>query len=105
MAGNPTVVVLGTSGGMGRVAAERVAPWAKSANWPSPTGSGPSAALLHEMQQISGQIEVVHAGQYVSRRSVLTVTLGFPGAGRGGAYTIGHPEPVTLCERMEVRGE
>lgn len=67
--------------------------------------SGVSAALLHWIQQISGQIQVVEAGQLVSRRPVAPVKIDFPGVGRGTAYTVGHPEPITLRERMGVTGE
>ncbi|MCP4224171.1 MAG: saccharopine dehydrogenase [Actinomycetia bacterium] len=69
------------------------------------TSGGVSAALLHWMQQISGQIEVVERGELVSRRPVVPVRLDFPGVGTGTAYTVGHPEPITLRDRMRVRGE
>ena len=67
-------------------------------------GSGASAALLHWMQQISGEIRIVESGELVSRQPVSPVELGFPGLGSGTAYTVGHPEPITLRERMAVRG-
>ena len=67
-------------------------------------GEGVSAALLHWMQQISGEIEVVEGGRLVSRRPVAPVALDFPDVGSGTAYTVGHPEPITLRERMQVHG-
>ena len=67
-------------------------------------GGGVSAALIHWMQQISGEIEVVEGGELVSRQPLAPVRLNFPGMGGGTAYTLGHPEPITLRERMGVRG-
>jgi len=66
---------------------------------------GVSAALLHWMQQISGQIEVVEDGQLVPRQPLAPVTLDFPGMGSGTAYTVGHPEPITFRQTMGVRGQ
>ncbi|MDJ0787638.1 MAG: saccharopine dehydrogenase NADP-binding domain-containing protein [Myxococcota bacterium] len=68
-------------------------------------GGGMSAALLHWMQQISGEIQVVEGGQLVSRSPLAPVDLDFPGVGKGTAYTVGHPEPITLRERMRVQGK
>lgn len=70
----------------------------------SVVGSGQSAAVVHWMQQISGSIEVVEVGQRVSRPPLIPVTIDYPGFGQGTAYTVGHPEPITLSERMNVRG-
>ena len=70
---------------------------------PSVVGSGTSAAIVHWMQQISGTIDVVEAGQRVSRPPMLPVTIDYPGLGSGTAYTVGHPEPITLRERMNVQ--
>jgi saccharopine dehydrogenase-like NADP-dependent oxidoreductase len=67
-------------------------------------GGGVSAALIHWMQQISGEIKVVEGGELVSRQPLAPVRLDFPGMGSGTAYTLGHPEPITLRERMDVRG-
>ena len=67
-------------------------------------GSGGSAAIVHWMQQISGTIDVVESGQRVSRPPLVPVTIDYPGFGRGTAYTVGHPEPITLHETMSVRG-
>ncbi len=67
-------------------------------------GDEGSAALMHWMQQISGRIEVVESGALVSRQPVHPVTLDFPGLGSGTAYTVGHPEPITLRERVGIRG-
>ena len=55
------------------------------------------------MQQISGSIEVIEGGERVSRPPLQPVALNYPGLGRGTAYTVGHPEPVTLHQTMQVK--
>ena len=70
----------------------------------SVVGAGASAAIVHWMQQISGTIDVVETGQRVSRSPLAPVTIDYPGLGRGTAYTVGHPEPITLREPMNVHG-
>ena len=65
---------------------------------------GASAAIVHWMQQISGEIEVVKEGERVAQRPMLPVTLNYPNAGEGTGYTVGHPEPITLVETMGIRG-
>ncbi len=65
---------------------------------------GMSAAILHWMLQISGQIQVVEDGQLVERTPLAPVTLDYPGLGKGTGYSLGHPEPITLRERVPVRG-
>jgi len=41
-------------------------------------------------------------GQRLSRPPQVPVTIDHPGLGRVTAYTVGHPEPITLHERMNV---
>jgi len=65
---------------------------------------GASAAIVHWMQQISGEIEVIKEGQLVAQRPMLPVTLNYPNVGEGTGYTVGHPEPITLVETMGIRG-
>ena len=65
---------------------------------------GASAAIVHWMQQISGEIEVVKEGQLVAQRPMLPVTLNYPNAGEGTGYTVGHPEPITLVKTMGIQG-
>ncbi len=65
---------------------------------------GASAAIVHWMQQISGEIEIVKEGQLVAQRPMLPVTLNYPNVGEGTGYTVGHPEPITLVETMDIRG-
>ncbi|MBG0827409.1 saccharopine dehydrogenase NADP-binding domain-containing protein [Planomonospora sp. ID67723] len=65
----------------------------------------PSAAAVHWMQQISGQVAVVHAGEIVHRRPLRPVALTLPGGRSGTAYTVGHPEPVTLHRSYRPTGD
>ncbi|MEU5847919.1 saccharopine dehydrogenase family protein [Saccharopolyspora shandongensis] len=65
----------------------------------------PSAAAVHWMQQISGTISAVQAGQLTQQRPLRPVTLALPGGRHGTAYTVGHPEPVTLQRTLEPAGE
>ncbi len=68
-------------------------------------GAGrPSAAAVHLMEQISGRIHVVEGGRLVERPPLEPVALDYPGLGRGTAYSVGHPEPLTLLRSLGVRG-
>jgi lysine 6-dehydrogenase len=70
-----------------------------------PSGSDePSAAAVHWMQQISGSIRVVADGQFVDVAPLTPIAMTFPGHGSGTAYTVGHPEPITLASSLQVRG-
>ncbi|MFD0891135.1 saccharopine dehydrogenase family protein, partial [Streptosporangium algeriense] len=61
----------------------------------SASGGG-SAALVHWMQQLSGKIRIWVGGESVERPPLEPVRLDYPGLGAGTAYTVGHPEPLTL---------
>ncbi|MFI6391921.1 saccharopine dehydrogenase family protein [Nonomuraea sp. NPDC050540] len=65
----------------------------------------PIAAAVHWMQQISGTVAVVSGGQVVQRPPMRPVTLDLPGGRKGTAYTVGHPEPVTLARSYVLTGE
>ncbi|MEV4892171.1 saccharopine dehydrogenase NADP-binding domain-containing protein [Nonomuraea sp. NPDC055795] len=65
----------------------------------------PIAAAVHWMQQISGTVAVVSGGQVVQRPPMRPVTLDLPGGRKGTAYTVGHPEPVTLARSYTLTGE
>jgi lysine 6-dehydrogenase len=69
-----------------------------------PSAGGPSAAVVHWMQQISGSIRVVREGQFVDVAPLQPIAMTFPGYGSGTAYTVGHPEPITLASSLRVRG-
>ncbi|WP_067449766.1 saccharopine dehydrogenase family protein [Actinomadura macra] len=68
-------------------------------------GGRPSAAAVHWMQQISGTIAEVNDGQTVRRPPLRPVTLDLPGGRKGTAYTVGHPEPVTLRRSFRPSGD
>ncbi|MEV0293854.1 saccharopine dehydrogenase NADP-binding domain-containing protein [Nocardia sp. NPDC050710] len=65
----------------------------------------PSAAAVHWMQQASGTITVVRAGRLSDQRPLSPVTLRLPGGRRGTAYSVGHPEPITLQRSLEPVGD
>ncbi|TYB48847.1 saccharopine dehydrogenase family protein [Actinomadura chibensis] len=65
----------------------------------------PLAAAVHWMQQISGTIAEVRDGELVKRRPLRPVTLDLPGGRGGTAYTVGHPEPVTLRRTLRPSGD
>jgi lysine 6-dehydrogenase len=67
-------------------------------------GGRPSAAVVHLMQQISGEIDVVRDGRLERARPLEPVSLDFPGRGAGVALTVGHPEPVTLHGSLQLEG-
>lgn len=69
-----------------------------------PASGPPPAAVVHLMQQISGRIRVVEAGELVDATPLQSVDLDFPGLGSGTAVTVGHPEPVTLHRSLGVEG-
>lgn len=65
----------------------------------------PTAAAVHWMQQSSGTITAVRAGVLTEQRPLRPVALELPGGRRGTAYTVGHPEPITLQRTLEPTGE
>ncbi|WP_224283550.1 saccharopine dehydrogenase family protein, partial [Streptomyces sp. LS1784] len=68
-------------------------------------GGAVSAAAVHWMQQISGTVAAVEGGRLVRRPPLRPVTLDLPGGHRGTAYTVGHPEPVTLHRSLRPGGD
>ncbi|GEM_PF-3300615 len=86
--------------------------------WPVDAGAGeftledemssitePSAAIVHWVQQISGSIDIVKKGYLLSRPPLEPISIDYPGMGKGTAYTVGHPEPITLHTNMNVQGD
>ncbi|MFF5204389.1 saccharopine dehydrogenase family protein [Streptosporangium sp. NPDC000396] len=65
----------------------------------------PSAAAVHWMQQISGEVAVVHDGKLVRRPPLRPVSLTLPEGRSGTAYVVGHPEPVTLQRSYQPTGQ
>lgn len=70
--------------------------WDLESAMPEEVGREPSAATLHGVEQLSGSIRVRRAGRDLDERPVRKLRFDYPGLGRRHAYTIGHPEPVTL---------
>ena len=52
---------------------------------------GTSGAIIHWMQQISGEIDLIENGKQVSRPPMQAIELQYPGLGSGSGYTVGHP--------------
>ena len=65
----------------------------------------PSAAAVHWMQQSSGTISTVSSGRLVTQRPLCPVSLALPGGRKGTAYSVGHPEPITLHRTLGLTGE
>ncbi|GAA2631475.1 saccharopine dehydrogenase NADP-binding domain-containing protein [Actinomadura fulvescens] len=65
----------------------------------------PSAAAVHWMEQISGTVAVVENGHLVHRPPLRPITLVLPEGRTGTAYTVGHPEPVTLHRSFRPTGQ
>jgi lysine 6-dehydrogenase len=65
----------------------------------------PSAAAVHWMQQSSGTISTVHEGRLATQPPLRPVALTLPGGRTGTAYSIGHPEPITLHRTLGLTGE
>jgi saccharopine dehydrogenase-like NADP-dependent oxidoreductase len=61
-----------------------------------PTTGNHSAAVEHWLLQCSGTIRTWDKGSLVDSEPLQPVELDFPGIGPAVAYTMGHPEPVTL---------
>ena len=65
---------------------------------------GTSGAIIHWMQQISGEIDLIENGKQVSRPPMQAIELQYPTLGSGSGYTVGHPEPLTLAKSMGISG-
>jgi len=64
----------------------------------------PSAALVHWIHQCSGAIRVARNGSMTDLPPIEEVTVDYPGIGKGRAWTVGHPEAVTLPRhRQDLR--
>jgi saccharopine dehydrogenase-like NADP-dependent oxidoreductase len=77
--------------------------WSLDSAVPEPTPKGPTkgsrepgAATIHGIHQLTGRIRAFEEGREVSRRPLRRIEIDYPGIGRRYAWTIGHPEAVTL---------
>lgn len=109
-AGVTAVIGLGASPGvsnlLARLAAEEldevhalITAWDLSLATPERIGPEPSAATVHGLHQLSGQVRVWREGRVCAESPMKSLYIGIPGHGRHRLHTIGHPEPVTLPRR------
>jgi len=106
-AGITAIVGLGVTPGISNVLAKKAlleldsaeqvfTGWWIDAAKPDIIVSQPSAATLHGIYQLTGSIRTFENGKYRDTRPVFPVDLDYPGMGMRRAYTIGHPEAVTI---------
>ncbi len=62
---------------------------------PGQTGSY-GAAIEHWVHQFTGKIRVFRDGKFVDVTPMEEIKIDYPGIGPGTAYTVGHPEPLTI---------
>jgi len=70
--------------------------WDLDSAKPERIGSVPSAAMVHGMHQLTGRIRARENGGPAEVRPVRKVAIDYPGIGRRPAWSIGHPEALTL---------
>ena len=70
--------------------------WDLDSAKPEAIGPVPSAAMVHGMLQLTGKIRVWEGGGYKEVRPVRKIPVDYPGIGRRTAWSIGHPEAITL---------
>jgi len=70
--------------------------WDLDSAKPEKIGPEPSAAMVHGMLQLTGSIRVWENGAPADVKPVRRVMIDYPGIGRRPAWSIGHPEALTL---------
>jgi saccharopine dehydrogenase-like NADP-dependent oxidoreductase len=111
-AGMTALIGMGASPGITNILAKRAAReldrvtelytgWDLESAIPEKIGKTPSAATIHGFHQMTGKIRVFSGGRFVEARPVQKITLDYPGLGRHAAWTIGHPESVTMPRYFE----
>jgi saccharopine dehydrogenase-like NADP-dependent oxidoreductase len=63
---------------------------------PETRGERPSAATVHGLHQLTGRIRVFDEGRLADERPLRRVDFDYPGLGPRTAWTMGHPEAITL---------
>ncbi len=63
---------------------------------PETRGEKPSAATVHGLHQLTGRIRVYDGGRFVDQRPLRRIDFDYPGLGLRTAWTMGHPEAITL---------
>jgi saccharopine dehydrogenase-like NADP-dependent oxidoreductase len=84
----------GVGGGGGRVRSQDQNGAEQSSQAARP--SRPSAAIVHWLHQCSGNIRVLYQGDFIDVPPLQEIKIEYPGIGLGSAYTVGHPEPLTI---------
>jgi saccharopine dehydrogenase-like NADP-dependent oxidoreductase len=79
---------------------EVITGWDVEAALPEKIGPEPSASTIHGVEQLTGTIRVRRSGGWVDEKPIKPVSLDYPGLGKRRAWTIGHPEPVTLPRKF-----
>ena len=74
--------------------------WDLDSAKPEKVGPRASAATVHGIYQMSRPIKIFDSGKYVSCQPLEKIVIDYPGIGRLPAYSIGHPEAVTLSQRF-----
>ena len=59
-------------------------------------GYQPNSAVVHGVHQLTGKICVRRHGQFINEKPFKKIRIDYPGLGKGRAWTIGHPEPLTF---------
>lgn len=57
---------------------------------------GPGAAMSHIVKQLIGTIRIRRSGEFTDAKPLERVDVNYPGIGTALAWTVGHPEAVTL---------
>ncbi|MFD4356020.1 saccharopine dehydrogenase family protein [Nocardia sp. NPDC058518] len=61
-----------------------------------PAGQGATAAVVHGMLQIAGDIPVIRDGLRTQRPALERMRIDYPGLGTGEGRSFGHPEAITV---------
>lgn len=56
----------------------------------------PTAATIHWLQQLTGEIRDQQSGACVASKPLTKEEISYPGIGKVECYSVGHPEPLTL---------
>ncbi len=71
--------------------------WDLDAATPEKIGTQPSAATIHGIHQLSGEIKIFSGGEFINTKPLKKIKINYPGIpGISSAWTIGHPEAVTF---------
>ncbi len=106
-AGMTALIGLGASPGITNILAKKAAQqldrvteiytgWDLESAIPEKIEKEPSAATIHGFHQMTGKIRVFSGGRFVLEKPVQKKTVDYPGIGPHAAWTIGHPESVTM---------